>query len=76
MSVEKALGLKSRGDGDRNSFAGRDNTSGDPCLSPALLIPGCDADNGDIDGPRPMGSSLDEPGDKPSGLAIRSPPND
>ncbi len=77
-SVEKDLGLKSRGDGVRlKPFAGRDGTivlAGGSLLSDEGC--GFDDEKADIGRARFIGSSFKEAGEELSGLAIFNPPND
>ena len=76
-SVEKALGLKSRGDAARmKPLVGKDGGACELLCSSSPSATRCEAESGDNEGPLPMEFSLDEAGDALSGLAIRSPPRD
>lgn len=76
-SVEKALGLKSNGDGERRRpLAGND---GGCCerMPASLLLAACGVLSiGDTEDESFIASSLTEFGDTSSGLAIRKPPRD
>ena len=77
VSVEKAFGLKSSGEGDRTKpFAGKDGAMCEPCSPSMPPVAAYDAESGDSECARLMESSLDEPGDALSGFAIRRPPKD
>ena len=77
-SVEKAFGLKSRGDEVRRRSAEcKVGASGDRARSAPLLKAAGGLDEGDIDAPRLTGSPLEETGERlSSGFAMRRPPRD
>ena len=76
VSVEKVLGSKPMGDGDRmNPLPGKDGASWGLCSSFGLLLVRLEEGSGDSDGSRLI-HSLVEPGEPLSGFAIRKPPSD
>lgn len=77
VSSENALGLKSKGDGDRTTpGVGSVGKSCKPCGFSPFSGGKSDLDGGDSEAERFKESSLDGGEDSTSGFAIRRPPND